>query len=177
MTRDEIIAELQRLGAKRSEMMNVGPVRVALMSEAAALLAADAGQIKSGEKLAAQVQAFHQWLDDAADQLDEGILGKAKASEGSMALTAASVKLAEMIAGPDESDDPKPEQYLADIRAFRVIYRTQLAALRRERDSIVKELDETREKHLREARAADEARDDFESLRSQIAADAKAIEK
>lgn len=44
--------------------------------------------------------------------------------------------------------------------------RARLAAIEAERDAIVKELDETREKHLREARAADEARDDFEGLRA-----------
>lgn len=45
----------------------------------------------------------------------------------------------------------------------------QRDTLERERCAIVAELDAAREKHLREARAADEARDDFEGLRARVA--------
>lgn len=70
------------------------------------------------KKMAEALLAFSEWLDATANELDAERGGKELATEGSMALTAASAKLAELYAGPDP-EGPSPERYVQRIKELR----------------------------------------------------------
>lgn len=59
---------------------------------------------KAGELLASQVLDLMEWLDALADRCDEDLENEARASIGSLALTAASAKAEEIIAGPEQGE-------------------------------------------------------------------------